>query len=77
MTQAEVHEFEEKTKLVVMSTANICGKFMEDGKTLDGRAGIEVGDIFSFFFKFFFSYQSHVFVSVYVFVSVFFTIFLF
>ena len=65
MTQAEVHEFEEKTKLVVMSTANIFGKFIEDGKTLDGRAGIEVGDIFSFFLNFF-SYQLHVFVSVYV-----------
>ena len=45
MTQAEVHEFEEKTELVVMSTANICSKFMEDGQTLDGKAGIEVQDV--------------------------------
>ena len=42
MTQTEVQEFQERTKLLVLSIANVAGKAMDDGKTLDGRAGIEV-----------------------------------
>ena len=42
MTQSEVLRFQEHTKIAVLPIANVKGKFLDDGKSLDGRAGIEV-----------------------------------
>lgn len=46
-TEQEIREFEEQWQVPVLRIANVTGKRLADGRSLDGRSGVMVGD-FSF-----------------------------
>jgi len=45
-TEQEIREFEEQWKVPVLRIANVTGKRMADGRSLDGRSGVAVSSRF-------------------------------
>lgn len=42
-TEQEIREFEEQWQVPVLRIANVTGKRLADGRSLDGRSGVMVG----------------------------------
>lgn len=54
-TEQEIREFEEQWQVPVLRIANVTGKRLGDGRSLDGRSGVMVGDFSGVFCSVFWS----------------------